>query len=184
MTKPGALSLVLALSVTAWGCSRAENAVQKEQAAAGERALRSEQGPARQARRPKEVSPPLAEQLRKVHAEADAARSKKEKARSSQRLLSLFDATEGESSPHLTSVRQDLAARAAELLLDESPEQAKQSAERGLFLSNTPTVLRANLLLVLADAEEALGNQDKAKRALVEALLINEELFKSEIETP
>jgi hypothetical protein len=128
--------------------------------------------------------PSLAEQLRKAHEEADAAHSNAAKLASAEQLLAL-DKTLGENdSPHLIALRQDLAARAAELLLQQTPARARESALRGLSLSSAPSVLRANLLLALADAEEALKNEDQTRKALVEALSINEKLFESEMQTP
>lgn len=197
---PSVFFPMLILCGTFWGCSHAEDPspferTSKERAPALPEASGAESSSQQMQARDREAeavvsSRPLhrpvvlAERLRKVHEEADAARSQKEKSLSAERLLSLYEATGAESSPHFLSVRQDLAARAAQLLLEESPSRAKESAERGLSLSNAPSVVRANLLLALADAEEALRNPSKAKRALVEALVINEELFQSEMEAP
>lgn len=183
MAKTGVYCLVLALCAAA--CSRAEDSTSRQQVV-----LKQEADPPDRNVDPlppppsTHGSPSLAEQLREVHEGADSARSAREKTLSAERLLSLYEATGTEDSPHLLAVRQDLAARAAQLLMEEAPDRAKESAQLGLNLSQTPSVLRANLFLALADAEEALGNRAQAKRALLEALVINEELFRSEMETP
>lgn len=127
---------------------------------------------------------PLEKRLRKLHEDADAATSPEERAAAGERLLSLYEALSAENSPHLISIRQDLAARAAQLLLATSPSRSRKSAQDGLELSTAPSVLRANLFLALADADETLGNKENAQKSLVEALAINEKLFETEIEAP
>lgn len=126
----------------------------------------------------------LGQRLRKLHETADAATTAEERAAAGADLLALYESLSAENSPHLISVRQDLAARAAQLLLATSPARSRDAAKAGLRLSSAPSVLRANLFLALADAEEALENPEEAKNALVFALSINEELFESEINTP
>jgi hypothetical protein len=138
-------------------------------------------------------SPPLADltaQLKEAHQIADSAASGEEKQRAAERLAALFDAvasleeTPAGTSPHVVAVRQDLAARASQLWLEHAPKDAKRLAERGLALSETPSVLRANLYIALADAEEALGRPSEARSALVSALSINAQLFEAELEHP
>lgn len=126
----------------------------------------------------------LPEQLRALHEAADHADSSEERRHAADELLEMFRRTETETSPHLISVRQDLAARAASLLIESSPERAKAAAESGLRISDSPSVLRANLFIALADAEEALGRETEARKALLRALTINEELFESELKSP
>jgi len=130
------------------------------------------------------VDPELPKRLRALHEAADQATSKEERLHAADELLMMFEDTRRGDSYHLVSVRQDLAARASHLLLDSSPERAKAAAESGLLLSLAPSVLRANLFIALADAEEALGDPVATKKALLHALAINEALFESEMESP
>lgn len=188
MLRPNVVPRVLALCIALSGCSRFEESAGEaaSDTAPSERQEDATPHPEQSDGTPPQESPEdvLGQKLRKVHEEADAARSLEEKLASAQSLLSLYEAISSGNSPHLISVRQDLLARAAHFQLESSPAHAKESAERGLLLSRAPSVLRANLFLALADAEEALGSQERAKKALMEALAINEQLFESEMETP
>lgn len=180
MTRIGVVMLLVALFTISLGCSRSESRKRQETLSAEPTAPKSETSQF-------DSSAPnatLGQRLRKLHEEADKAASLEEKSAAADNLLSLYDSVSHDNSPHVVSVRQDLAARASQLLLDKSPARSKQLAKSGLELSQAPSVLRANLFLVLADAEEALGNKDQAKKALVEALTINEKLFESELKTP
>lgn len=180
------LATLVAVAVSL-SCSRPDDAHKREGKAPSEarddaEALRMESqssGPSM-----RESSTALGRRLRKIHEAADAATTAEERAAAGADLLSLYESLGAENSPHLISVRQDLAARAAQLLLETSPARSRKAAEQALEISAAPSVLRANLFLALADAEEALGNTEKAKKALVLALSINEELFESEMNTP
>lgn len=180
--------LVLALCVALMGCSRVDKSARKAASDPVPPELREEATPdsEQSGSAPPQNSPAaaLSQKLREVHEAADSARSREQKLAAARNLLSLYESISSEGSPHLISVQQDLLARAAHFQLESSPARAKELVERGLLLSSTPSILRANLFLALADAEEALGNQERAKKALMEALAINENLFESEMETP
>ena len=126
----------------------------------------------------------LTTRLKRVHQVADQASTTSEKQAAAELLTDLFEETTATPSPHVTAIRQDLAARASQLRLEEAPLEAKRLAEEGLALTNTKSVLLANLFIALADAEEALKNPPEARSALVSALTINEQLFDAELQHP
>ncbi len=125
--------------------------------------------------------------LRLAHEEADDARTPAERAEALASIGRLFEARlpGGVDDPATRALRQDLASRAARLALELGRSaEALDWATRGLGLSSAPTVLRANLLLVRADALEATGQREAARAALVEALAINQQLLDQELENP
>src|SRR5690606_5578050 len=133
---------------------------------------------------PSEALRELTTRLKRAHQIADQASTTSEKQAAAELLTDLFEETAATPSPHVTAVRQDLAARASQLRLEEAPLEAKRLAEQGLALTENPSVLLANLFIALADAEEALRNQAQARSALVSALTINEQLFEAELQHP
>ncbi len=183
--KPRGVVLVsmLALGPTATSCAPDEPETEEPTALPPAPAV------PRAALEPSSSSPTVGEmelpsRLRSVHEAADRADSEEERLHMADELLVLFRRIESDRSPHLVSVRQDLAARAANLLVASAPKRAKVAAEEGLALSHQPSILRANLFISLADAEEALGNDAAARSALLRAITINETLLESELKTP
>ena len=127
----------------------------------------------------------LTGRLRAAHALADEAQSGKQIEAALVELEQLFTLTDAEEGPHILAVRQDLAARIAEFKLKSGElSGAASAAQQGLALTDKPTLLRANLFIVLADIEEAQSNTDAATVALMSALTINQHLFDAELETP
>lgn len=84
-----------------------------------------------------------------------------------------------------SAAREDLAARAAQLYLRaQLADEARRVAEEALTLRDEPSVTRANLLVVLADAAEQTGKPDAARAYLMDALVMNQKLLDKELETP
>lgn len=177
----GMTSIVCAfLSSALGGCQESrENA---PTLGAGER--HSEQPVLEEQGVPDEAQVGFTAKLKQVHQFADTATSREEKQEAARRLTAAFEEAAHTTSPHVVAVRQDLAARASQLQLEEAPLEAKRLAEMGLALSDAPSVLRANLFIALADAEEALAKPSEARSALVSALAINQQLFEAELMHP
>jgi tetratricopeptide (TPR) repeat protein len=119
-----------------------------------------------------------------AHRAADEAKNRvaeEKAARLLEQALTLPPAP-GEASLIL---RQDLSVRAATLRLRGGElKQAEVLVRQGLALSEAPSAARAQLFITLADVEEAKGQADDAKQALLNALAINQELFEKELEEP
>lgn len=119
-----------------------------------------------------------------AHRAADEAKDRAAEA-GAVRLLEqalALPSTPGEAALIL---RQDLSVRAATLRLRGGDlKQAEVLVRQGLALSDAPSAARAQLLMTLADVEEAKGQVDEAKQALLGALAINQELFETELEEP
>lgn len=174
-----ALSCVVASFVTAAvfvACSRGEVS-EEAPASVAARASRHVDTP---------VGPPVwLEGVKKAHSDADAARSPSEQKTAVEELATSFSAVPSDGDPKTLALRQDLAARAAGLSLSLGDARgARDWAVRGLALSDGRTVLRAQLLLMRADAERALGDTAASGDLLVEALGINQDLLERELETP
>lgn len=89
------------------------------------------------------------------------------------------------SANEILPLRRDLADRAARIELARGkPREALSWTGRGLSLSDTPGVFRANLLLTAAEAHEALGQTEAARSALLQALQVNQSLLDQEVENP
>jgi hypothetical protein len=125
-----------------------------------------------------------------VHAQLDGAESAIDKRAALSDVERVFEAspppsTMDVSAPELLPLRQDLASRAARVELDLGhAASADQWARRGLALTTTPSIFRANLLLDAAEARRRQGDDAGARAALVEAMQINQHLLDEELETP
>jgi hypothetical protein len=138
-------------------------------------------------------------EVRRVHRMVDYAETEADRAASLTELSRVFEASAeisrklgsgsdvgvGSARAEVTSLSQDLASRAARIELARHHGPAALAwAQRGLALSEAPTVMRANLLLDAADAHKLQNEPDKARGLLVEALRINQTLLHKELETP
>jgi tetratricopeptide (TPR) repeat protein len=178
-------SLVLMTMGTSLGaCSRSEAPESKASVAQSE----AEEVTPRQAAAEPEVTRSSEKDFKQAlivaHRAADEAKERpaeEEAARLLEQALTLPVAP-GETSLIL---RQDLSVRAATLRLRGGDlKQAEVLVQQGLALSDAPSAARAQLLMTLADVEEAKGQLDEAKQALLGALAINQELFEKELEEP
>jgi hypothetical protein len=122
-------------------------------------------------------------ELREAHRMADEAKTREDKDAARRKLQDAFEsAPQTEATAEL---RQDVAARTARLLLESgSASEARTIAQRGLAVGSGPSVTRANLLVVMADAEEMLERPDEARKHLMEALEMNQALLSKELENP
>lgn len=180
---PARMALLACALLFAWGsagCQASQEGAPRPDPAPNA----SEQAISEQAAAPSQALRELSTRVKHVHQVADKASTTSEKQAAAELLTDLFEETATPPSPHVTAIRQDLAARASQLRLEEAPLEAKRLAEQGLSLSDTPSVLLANLFIALADAEEALKNSSQARSALVSALTINEQLFEAELQHP
>lgn len=166
--KHGLGALVLCLCCAA-GCSREDTAPGRT-AERGE--VRNEEG--------RGIAP--SSSLRATHELIDRAEADDPTA-ALQAIESAFEQL-ADSGTELLA-KQDLAFRAAEISLSTgAARDARSWAERGLELSDEPSAPRANLLVVLADAERALGRPQRERAALMEALQLNQVLLEKELEHP
>lgn len=125
--------------------------------------------------------------LEEAHRAADEAKDPTSRGAAVARLAELYE--RGDTLPRnlseIVQLRQDLAVRAARLELASSDEAAALAwVERGLALSEEPSVLAATLWMVAADVHEARGDLGEARRALRRALAINQQLLDRELEEP
>lgn len=126
-------------------------------------------------------------ELQVAHRAADDARDPTSRKAALELLTDLYQ--RGDTLPRaveeIVQLRQDIAVRAARLALASSDEMAALAwVERGLDLSGEPSVLAATLWMVAADAHEARGDLADARRALQQALAINQQLLDRELEDP
>ncbi len=127
------------------------------------------------------------EDLRAGHAAADDAATDADKAQARDRLVRAFDEAPPKAldAGEVTQVRQDLAARTGRLELELGrAREALAWSGRGLELSTTPSVFRSNLLLLQADAYEALSRPEDARKTLLRALRENQALLDEELKNP
>lgn len=125
--------------------------------------------------------------LEEAHRAADAAKDPTSRGVAVARLAELYERenTLPRDLPEIVELRQDLAVRAARLELAASDASAALAwVERGLALSEEPSVLAATLWMVAADAHETRGDFGEARRALHQALAINQQLLHRELEEP
>ena len=126
-----------------------------------------------------------AQEVRKVHESADHAETHEALVNHARRMEQLAFYEARPPQREAIQLAQDLAARSALLYLRASqPDEARRVVLRGLRRSDEPSASRTQLFMTLADAEEALGHGSSARKALLEALAINQQLFKKELETP
>lgn len=185
----GVLAAVCALVVVA--CSRDEPSASEQASAASARLAEQEQDAP-----PEVAEPPSSEvaqdevrqrtavsKLELLHERIDHADTAEERRETLQALTEAFEGLPGEGK--FVLAKQDLAYRAARLALEsEEAALAKRWAERGLELSREVDVGRANLLLALADAERALGNDEREREVLMQALTVNQKILKEELRDP
>ncbi len=129
-------------------------------------------------------------ELRSVHGRLDGATHASERHAVLQDVERLFESAPRErpevtAASEVLSLRQDLASRAARIELDLGDAVlAARWAQRGLALSQAPSLFRANLLLDAAEARRRLGDDAGARTALLEAMQINQNLLEEELENP
>jgi hypothetical protein len=100
-------------------------------------------------------------------------------------LLPVLDVGGRDISEDRRRVIQDTCFRLARLDLDmRRPERALVLAEGGLALGRPADLFVANLLVVRGAAHEALGDAPAAADDYHQALLINDQLLRPEVERP
>jgi tetratricopeptide (TPR) repeat protein len=113
-----------------------------------------------------------------AHAQADSAHGDAERAAAAEALERAYRAVPSDEDPTLTWVRQDLCVRIGDAALRRGDADAALLwAERGLGLSESSNVARADLFRVKGEALEAQGKKEDAVRALHDALEINQQLM-------
>lgn len=121
--------------------------------------------------------------LRQAHRAVDEAKGEEDLLAARRMLEEVYETAP--KTRQTVELREDVAARIARLSLRTGDvTRARDTASRALELRDEPSITRANLLIVLADAEEMLERQDEARRHLMEALEMNQALLDKELENP
>lgn len=131
--------------------------------------------------------PPWLSQLGAAHEAADLAETPATRREAVETVGRAFrePSPAGVSQAEALDIRQDLAARAAQLELSlGDAESALDWTRRGLALSQSASVFRANLLMIQADVLTTQERPDLARKALLEALEVNTALLEQELENP
>lgn len=122
-------------------------------------------------------------ELEEAHRMADEAGNEEEMTAARRKLEAVYARTP--ESRDTAEVREDVAARIARIWLRTgSATRARKVAKSALYLRDDPSVTRANLLVVLADAEEMLERPNEARKHLMQALEMNQTLLEKELENP
>jgi hypothetical protein len=120
-----------------------------------------------------------------AHSAGDKASSNSARLDAAQSMEKLAFAADRPQKPAATLLAQELVARASRLYLAAGQAtRALPLVQRGLDLSAEPTVARAELLMILADCQNAVGNTELERAALLQALSVHELLFKKELNGP
>ncbi len=134
---------------------------------------------------PSEGEISLAQLAAEAHASADRAGTSEKQLSAARELEKVFLHSSQEASPQAIVVRQDLAARAAQLYLTaDQPNEAERIAKAGIHTSSEPSIPLASLLVARADAEEMQGKKEQMRASLVEAMKVNQKLMEKELLTP
>lgn len=127
----------------------------------------------------------MAQLAAEAHASADRAGTSEKQLSAARELEKVFLHSSQEASPQAIVVRQDLAARAAQLYLTaDQPNEAERIAKAGIHTSSEPSIPLASLLVARADAEEMQGKKEQMRASLVEAMKVNQKLMEKELLTP
>jgi hypothetical protein len=122
-------------------------------------------------------------ELRAAHALADHATEPKSRLLALAALSRAYSRAPREAAA--LSLRQDLTARLANLSrVSGEPREALSWARRGLDEGGAASAMKAQLWIELGEAEVALEHNAAAKKALVEAMKVNEELMLTELGKP
>lgn len=128
---------------------------------------------------------PFVRQARQAHELANRARSASAKSAAARELLSAAQTGRKLTGQAAASAHMDLVARAAQLHLElKQPERAGQVIQEALAQYPQPTVMRAQLLLVLAKVQKQQGLEEQWRTTLVDALEVNQFLLDQELKTP